>query len=116
MKSIERSIKRFKKEMNFFKHADKDPEGVIDFVPKLTEIFIINSLCGIELFGLTHDSTEAAFSIWHNLMSPQFLTEKGRRQFVEGLTDEQKKAFSEMSPRQFFGHCKLAREPFSHIR
>ena len=42
-------IKRFRKEMTFFKHADRDPEGVIDFVPKLTEIFIINSLCGIEL-------------------------------------------------------------------
>ena len=58
---------------------------MIDFVPKLTEIFIINSLCGIELFGLTHDSTEAAFSIWYSLMNPQFLTEKGRRRFVEGL-------------------------------
>ena len=109
-------IKRFKKEMNFFKHADRDPEGVIDFVPKVTEMFTINSLHGIELFGLKHDSTEAAFSIWFDLKNPQFLTEKGRRQFVEGLTSEQKKEFADMSPRQFFELYKLARERFSHVR
>jgi hypothetical protein len=34
-------IKWLKKEMNFFKHANNDPEGVIDFSPKLTEMFIM---------------------------------------------------------------------------
>jgi hypothetical protein len=109
-------IKWFKKEMNFFKHADKDPEGVIDFDPKLTEMFIMASLMGIELFGLRHDSTEGAFIMWYGLKNPQYLTEKGRRQSVEGLTVEQKKGFSDMSARQFFEQYKLARERFSHIR
>jgi hypothetical protein len=60
------------------------------------------SLMGLELFGLKHDSTEAAFVIWYGLKHPQILTEKGRRQFVEGLTVEQKKVFADMSPREFF--------------
>ena len=65
-----------KKDMNFFKHAEKDPEGVTEFSPMMTELFIMMSLMGLELFGLKHDSTEAAFVIWYGLKNPQILTEK----------------------------------------
>lgn len=68
------------------------------------------SLLGIQQFGLKHDSTEAAFAIWFALKRPELLTEKGRRQFVDGLTIEQKKEFSDMSARQFFELYKRARE------
>jgi hypothetical protein len=112
------AINRLKKEMNFFKHAEKDPDpaGVIELDPNLTELLIMASLLGIELFGLEHDSTEAAFVIWYGMKNPQILTEKGRRQFLEDLTVEQKKEFSAMSARQFFELYKLATKRFSHIR
>ena len=86
---------------------------MVDFVPQLSQAFIMFSLLSIEQFGLKRDSTEEAFLIWFALKNPQSLTEKGRHQFV---TIEQKKEFSDMSARQFFESYKLARERFSHVR
>jgi len=110
------AVKWLKKDMNFFKHADKDPEGVTEFCPSLSELFIIMSLFGIEIFGLKHDPIESAFISWHMIRHPEHLTDKGlseRARFAElgGLTELERG-----SPALFFRNYLQVSNQFHHIR
>jgi hypothetical protein len=99
-------------DMNFFKHADKDPEGTIEFSPKKTDLFLMMSLMGLEGFGLRHDSTCGAYIVWFTIHHPEFLTDKGR----ERVTIDQRQQFAGIHPREFFELYKTARDRFTHIR
>lgn len=105
-------INHLKKEINFFKHADKDPEGVIDFAPKMSEVFILVTLLGLESLKIDKNPTEKAFLVWFNLQHPDLLTEKGRQQFTN--TDDFKYIKS-MNPKEFFELFIIASERFTHI-
>jgi hypothetical protein len=69
-----------RKNMIFFKHADKDPEGVTEFVPRLSEGFIVMSIHGLGNLGVSPTDSEAAFLWWHAIQNPRFLSEAGRQQ------------------------------------
>lgn len=101
-----------RQDMNFFKHADKDPEGTIDFSPKKTELFLMMSLMGLELFGCKHDSTCGAFVMWFVIHHPEFLTESGRNM----ITADQRQQFAGFSRRQFFEAYKIGRDRLTHVR
>ena len=109
-------VKRLRRDMNFFKHANTDPDGVTEFAPKLSELFIMMSLGGLENLGLTLVPVEAAFSHWYLLKHPEFLTEKGlsqRAQLSEsGLLGE----FEKLSARHFFAEYMTVANQLHHIR
>ena len=67
---------------NFFKHADSDPHGELVFDPRITDMFLMTSLQGLEFLNLAHDSIQSAYLHWFALTHPEFLTEKGRMQFA----------------------------------
>jgi hypothetical protein len=58
---------------NFFKHADRDPEGTFEFNPAITTVFMLEAASLLEqLTG--HMSWEArVFSIWFALKHPHLL-------------------------------------------
>lgn len=101
-----------RKESNFFKHADRDPEGIIEFSPMKTELFIMSSLLGLEGFGLKHDSTCSAYIMWFCIHHFEYLTDVGKQQF----TPEQRQMLAAVSPRRFFELHKASRDRIMHIR
>ena len=102
--------------MNFFKHADNDPDGVTEFAPKLTELFIMMSLGGIEVFGLKLDPVEAAFSHWYLIRHPEFLTEKGLSQRARLSEVGALGEIEQLSARQFFQYYMQASSQLHHVR
>ena len=110
------AIARLRKEINFFKHADEDPDGVIDFAPKMSEMFIMGALLGLETLGISHEPVEAAFITWFAFHHPELLTEKGRKYFVERLSAYDAINIKEMSPREYFERYLIVRERLSNIK
>ena len=80
--------KLVKKPQNFFKHADRDPEGTIEFSPADTEIFIFFAIIGLSHLDVLRNATERAFVQWSALNHPERLTEKGRAAYRDYLTPE----------------------------
>ena len=72
-----------KKEANFFKHGDRDPEAIIDFDPELSEWFILFAILARQLCGEGPSEEESTFMWWFMFNRPDLLTERGRK----GLTD-----------------------------
>ncbi len=66
-----------KKEANFFKHADRDGDAVIDFNPDITEHFILFATGGRELCGEPASDEERVFIWWIHIHRPDRLTNKG---------------------------------------
>jgi hypothetical protein len=61
-----------KKHANFFKHADKDGDSVIEFNPALSEMFILFATLGRELCGEAPSDEECIFLWWLKSTSPTF--------------------------------------------
>jgi hypothetical protein len=103
------AINHLKRHYNFFKHADKDPAGIIEFDPIITEYFIMFTLLGIELLGRSPDEVRGAFSIYYGLQNPHLLTEKGKVNFIDAVPEESRKAALNMPKQQFFEAYTLLR-------
>jgi hypothetical protein len=72
-----------KKGANFFKHADHDPNGTIEFQPVLAEIFFVFSILGLSSVGIPANEYESAFLWWFYLNRPLLLTQHGREIFAK---------------------------------
>jgi hypothetical protein len=102
-------IREFRKEYDFFRHADRSPDGVIDFDEDLAEKFLLVGSYGLEALGYTPDLIRGAFNIYFSIRNPEYLTEVGRARFKDGLqADAVEKALS-ISREQFFEAYKLLR-------
>jgi hypothetical protein len=110
------AVRWLKRDANFFKHADNDPDGVTEFVPKLTEVFIIMSLGGIEVLGLKFDPVEAAFNHWYLIRHPEFLTEKGLSQREHLSQVGALGGIEQLSARQFFHYYMQVSSQLYHVR
>jgi hypothetical protein len=62
---------------SFFKHANRDPDAIIDFHPALTELFILVSIKGISLCGESLDDESLAFMLWVQIHKPHFISDEG---------------------------------------
>lgn len=94
---------------NFFKHADKDPEGSIDFNPALSELFIFMSILGVRLSGETLNDAEEAFNFWTYFHKPNWLTPKGRERFVESIPVDHLENIRRLPKNEFFKVILAAR-------
>lgn len=77
-----------RREANFFKHADRDPDGTIEFRIASPEFFILYAILGLELCEERFNDTESAFLLWFYLHKPTFLTEEGEKAFHNGIAAE----------------------------
>jgi hypothetical protein len=66
-----------KKSANFFKHADRDPDAIIEFQLELTRMFILFAILGLHSIGISPSKHELAFTWWICLNHPEMLTHKG---------------------------------------
>jgi hypothetical protein len=94
--------KLFKQAYNFFKHADNDAYGAIEFEPRLTELFIVFTSIGLEILGRKPDPIRAAFNIYYGLRNPRVLTAKGKAEWLERISEDNRKQILSMPKYQFF--------------
>lgn len=72
-----------KRHANFFKHGDRDPDGVVDFYPGLSELFFMFSILGLEICGERMSTEESAFAWWININKPDILTDAGKEMIAK---------------------------------
>jgi hypothetical protein len=93
---------------NFFKHADRDPDSVIEFKPILTELFFMYSIMGVKFCGECHNLGETAFMTWLHVHKPQFLTDKGRKFVADTLPSHELRELQSLRKDEFFQVIELA--------
>lgn len=71
--------KHIRREVNFFKHADRDPEGSIQFDSELTEFIFLFASFARELCEYPAGEEEYLFAWWLQFHRPNLLTEQGRK-------------------------------------
>src|SRR4030043_943878 len=88
-KYVTKFNKSLKKHYNFFKHADNDPnpEGIIEFDPRLTEGFILYSIIGLESFKIKVSSHCSAFLFAFTVYNPE-LVAGSLKVFVDSIPIE----------------------------
>jgi hypothetical protein len=69
----------FKQSAYFFKHADRDPEAIIEFNPAMSECFIIFAISALQLCGESNGDEENAFLLWIHIHKPRLLTGAGEK-------------------------------------
>ena len=77
-----------RRDANFFKHGDRDPEAIIDFNPEFSEWFMLYGSVARQLCGEGASEEEAAFLWWFQINRPDRLTEKGRSLVSDRIPDE----------------------------
>ena len=102
-------INSLKDHYNFFKHAEKDPDRLIDFDGSLTEKFIFFSLFGLQLLGIRHNNIRDAFTIWYAVNNSDILTEKGKKLFIDNVPPESIEHARNINRSQFFDSFMLFR-------
>jgi hypothetical protein len=70
---------------NFFKHADNDPNALLDFCPDATELFILDAV--LTYTKLTGDSAPIfdTFRVWVLAHNPKYMDIPSRKKFFESL-------------------------------
>jgi hypothetical protein len=77
-----------KKNVNFFKHADRDPDDIAELDPSMNEWFIVYALLGRQLCGEGQSQEESDFMWWFHVHRPDYLTDKGRQSITNLLPVE----------------------------
>jgi hypothetical protein len=98
-----------KKEAYFFKHADREPEGEIEFNPEKTWGFILYAIAGRELSGEPQSEEESIFLWWLQIHEPHFLTESGRKFMADHVPIEALEQVRTLPKHQFFKAWSEAR-------
>jgi hypothetical protein len=94
--------KRVKRHAYFFKHADREPEGIIDFDPAINEWFILYGIVGRRLCGGPPAQEESAFLWWMQLHHPDILTEEGHKALAHRFSTDSLQSIRLLSKADFF--------------
>jgi hypothetical protein len=95
-------VDQIKKDANFFKHADRDPDLVIEFQPYLSQLFILYSIEGLILCREQQGDEESVFWWWFGFHNPESLTHEGKKFIADTLPVENLEGIRLLSKRQFF--------------
>ena len=102
-------ISILKKAMNFFKHAGKDAEEILEFPPISSEAFMLFSIMGLEKIGEPANDTEKAFLDWLAFHRPELMTETFRKVIEERIPVEHLREIRSLSKSEFFESIMRAR-------
>ncbi|MGA2892687.1 MAG: hypothetical protein ABSE22_07445 [Xanthobacteraceae bacterium] len=98
--------KLIKKHAYFFKHADREPEGIIEFNPNVNEMFIFFATVARYYCNIHESQEESAFLWWLRIVRPKFNTELGRIEIEKLVPIDILEAVRRMPKRDFFdGFC-----------
>jgi hypothetical protein len=80
-----RVLESFSRYENFFKHADKDPNALLEFNPEGTEIFMLDAVLTYE--SLTQEAVPmfSTFKAWIFIQKPELMIEEQREKLVHTL-------------------------------
>jgi hypothetical protein len=80
--------KTIKRQADFFKHANRDPEGSIEF-PLLTSVFfMMGAAAGLRLAGERDSHEELALALWIFIHKPRWMTAAARKLFENRISVE----------------------------
>lgn len=68
------AIALFKRPMNFFKHAEKDPYSIIELTHITTLFYILMSIIGFQHLGESPSDVERAFLMWVTIHHPEWIS------------------------------------------
>ncbi len=91
-----------KKNMNFFKHADKDPEGITEFVPIGSILFMLFSLVGLQQLGESLNDVEDVFLLWLALHYPNWTREAYRKKLEQTFPVQDFEEIQRLGKQEFF--------------
>jgi hypothetical protein len=97
-----------KREANFFKHGDRDPEAILDFNPEVAEFFILYAILARQLCGESQSEEESIFMWWIMFHWPEMLSEQGRKGLTDRLPIEYIESIRHLSKSKFFEACRKA--------
>ena len=98
-----------RKEANFFKHADRDPNAVVEFHPELSEMFMLFAIFALQLCGERESEEESIFVHWISLHRPHLLTEEGGKRLIDRIPVQSVKQIRTLPKPEFFQGLKHAR-------
>jgi hypothetical protein len=96
--------KLVRKAPNFFKHADRDPDGTVEFTPQFTEMFFLFSILGLETMGLKLGGEEKAFLLWLSIHNPGTMADGAMQKFLQGFPVEVMEETRSIPKAEFFKH------------
>jgi hypothetical protein len=95
-----------RKDANFFKHADRDGDSVIEFAPQSSEIFMLFAIWARQLCGEAASVEERSFMIWLSVSRSKIVSDKGRKKLVDGLSVEDIANLRTLTKQQFWQVCR----------
>ena len=94
-------INLLKKPVNFFKHADNDPEGAVELSPFGNIVFLMSAAAGLRLLGEQSYAVNA-FVFWLIINEPRLITAAYRKLFEDRIGVEDLKDFRWVPKSDFF--------------
>ena len=70
---------------NFFKHADRDANEVLDFSPEATEIFLLDAVVTYEALTQEVVPILSTFKAWMFLKQPHLMSERDKEKVVDAI-------------------------------
>ena len=91
-----------RKEANFFKHADRDGDLVIEFNPEVSLFFIFFAIIARDDCGEPDSDEESAFIVWLRLNRPKMFSEEVRKYFKRRAKGHNVAQLRALTRNQFF--------------
>ena len=98
-----------KKNLSFFKHADKDAKGITEFVPMGSILFMFFSAVGLQQLDESLNDVEAIFVLWLAVHHPNWIREAYRKKIEQTAPVQHLKEIRGLSKQEFFTGCLRAR-------
>jgi len=95
-----------RKDFMFFKHADHDPDGVTEFVPVGTLLFI---LCGIQTLrnmGERMSDIQSIFAAWMLFNKPEWVSPQHLAAVRDAIPIEYRAGITSLSKQDFLQLCQ----------
>jgi hypothetical protein len=70
---------------NFFKHADKDPDGLLDFNPHATELYMLDVVLTYELLTRELVPLFSTLKAWVFIQNPDLIVDSLRKKIIDRL-------------------------------
>ena len=101
----EEFIARLKKDMVFFKHAERDPDGITEFVPLGSIMFMLMTTVGLQHLGETLNDIEITFHMWLTIHYPQWISDAYVQLFKQQVPSNVLADIGNLDKKEFLKGC-----------
>jgi len=102
-------IQLIKKPVNFFKHANNDPEEIIEFAPESTLIFLMFGTMAINALGELSNDYDNTLITWLAIHKPTFVSKAFLERIQKGVPANDLHYLAAASKRELFETTLKAR-------